>query len=1206
MSLKGIILTGVAWLCCMAAMAQQQFFNLTANEVRVDTVLHSFVHSFQLSGAHADSLYEVEIAYPDFIDMTKKEAEQVELLMGGEHPAMPKPHVKMGTEQKQAFLTISFPPFVHRDGKWKKIVSFMLNVKSTPKHQAESRQLKARKRADMNDFYADHSVLASGNWAKIRVAKSGFHQLTDALIRKAGFSNLSKVKIYGYGGAKQDEMLDPSILIDTDDLKEVPTCTIAGRRLFYAQGPVSWQSRNASERIRNPYSDYGYYFITQSEEDPLTVDSTSFVDSVYPNYDDYHSLHEVDDFAWFEGGNRLFESKPINVGENGYAITLDAPEGALSGRLTVLLTSPVNGATASVIMNDSILGDIVMSTPTASEREYEHARENKRNFMVNNVSSTNTITISCKNNGPVRIDYVSLAFTKPRPLPNLATTSFDAPEYVYNITNQDLHADAGYNMVIIIPTSLKLKEQAERLKALHEKNDGMKVRIVPADELYNEFSSGTPDANAYRRYMKMLYDRAESKSDMPTHLLLLGDCAWDNRMNTPAWKGYKPDDFLLCHESDNSFSKTKCYVNDGFFCCLDDGEGDDPLTGDFLDIAVGRIPARTAEEAAIMVDKTIAYVENKNAGAWQNTVMVMGDDGNNNVHMSDALEAAQIIEDLQPGIYVKRVMWDAYPMISTSTGNTYPDVSNVIKQQHMRGALLMDYVGHASETSISHEKVLMLNEIENFTNANLPLWVTAACEVMPFDGQTDCIGESLLMNKKGGALAIFGTTRTVYTNFNKYLNKAYMRALFAPVDGKFVSIGEAQRLAKNEVMKGYKYIYVNARGETVTSTEQDRTENKLQYSLLGDPAVVLHIPTLTAVVDEVNGQAPNHDNPVMLKAGSITTIKGHVEQNGTKLNNFNGTVNITVRDAEEQITCKLNNTTDDGADNPLTYNDRTKVLFNGQDNVKNGEFTISFPVSKDISYSNGYGKVNVYVLQDNLSQAGNGTNSDFIIGGSDLQKNDSIGPSIYCYLNSPQFQNGDKVNTTPYFVAELFDKDGLNTTGMGIGHNLELVIDGKLERTYMLNDNFEYDFGSYTKGKTYYSIPELEIGVHKLMFRAWDIQNNSSTAELTFNVVRAMEPNCLDVNITQNPVRNTTAFIINHDRAGSVLDVALDIFDMSGRLLWTHEESGMAASNTYRLDWDSTQGNGLSLQTGVYLYRIRLSCEGSNSSSKAKKLIIIR
>ena len=79
---------------------------------------------------------------------------------------------------------------------------------------------------------------------------------------------------------------------------------------------------------------------------------------------------------------------------------------------------------------------------------------------------------------------------------------------MYNITNQNLHADDFYDMVIIIPTTQKLLAQAKRLKAFHEEFDKMKVRIVPADELYNEFSSGTPDANAYRRYMKMLYDRA--------------------------------------------------------------------------------------------------------------------------------------------------------------------------------------------------------------------------------------------------------------------------------------------------------------------------------------------------------------------------------------------------------------------------------------------------------------------------------------------------------------------------------------------------------------------------------------------------------------------------------------------------------------------------------------------------------------------------
>ena len=147
-------------------------------------------------------------------------------------------------------------------------------------------------------------------------------------------------------------------------------------------------------------------------------------------------------------------------------------------------------------------------------------------------------------------------------------------------------------MVIIIPTSQKLLAQAERLKTLHEQKHGLRVRIVPADELFNEFSSGTPDANAYRRYLKMLYDRASSAADMPRYLLLLGDCAWDNRMLSQQWQNYSPDDFLLCYESENSYSQTHCYVTDDYFCLLDDGEGESLLSSDQADVAVGRIPAR--------------------------------------------------------------------------------------------------------------------------------------------------------------------------------------------------------------------------------------------------------------------------------------------------------------------------------------------------------------------------------------------------------------------------------------------------------------------------------------------------------------------------------------------------------------------------------------------------------------------------------------
>jgi hypothetical protein len=397
-------------------------------------------------------------------------------------------------------------------------------------------------------------------------------------------------------------------------------------------------------------------------------------------------------------------------------------------------------------------------------------------------------------------------------------------------------------------------------------------------------------------------------------------------------------------------------------------------------------------------------------------------------------------------------------------------------------------------------------------------------------------------------------------------------------------MGEAQRLAKNEMI----------------TTGQDRTTNKLQYSLLGDPAVALKMPTMKVVVDSINGISTTSSSAlVALKAGSVAKIKGHIEN----AEDFNGVMTATVRDAKELITCKLNDTTE--ADEAFQYYDRTKTLFSGSDSVSKGKFAFSFAVPKDISYSNGSGLMNIYAVNKEHTLEANGAEDGFVLGGSSLENTDSIGPSIYCYLNSPSFVNGGNVNSTPYFVAQVKDEDGINATGNGIGHNLELIIDGDMNKTYVLNDNFQYDFGTYTSGSTYYDIPELTTGTHKLLFRAWDILNNSSTAELTFNVVKGLEPNLFSVDVTTNPATTTTTFIINHDRTGSNMDVDIDVFDISGRWLWTHSESGVSTSNTYTVEWDLTTESGYRLQTGVYLYRVRIASDGSKKVSKAKKLIVL-
>lgn len=1164
-------------MLAFAANAQQVFFNLTAEEVRIDSVLPYFSYRQMLGANYNDSVYAVEIDYPEFIDMMPGDIEKYQLISDEVPGMLPEMDTHVAVERKKGVLETGFTPIVYRDGKYKKLVSFMLRITATPKqkmHKAQSSKFQV----PSSERYTETSVLATGNWAKIRVSQSGIHQLTDAVIKRAGFSSLDKVKIYGYGGALQNEKLVGEELVALDDLKEVPTCTVDGRRLFYAQGPVSWNSSDV--RIRNPYSDYGYYFITQSDEAPLSVSADEFLAANYPKADDYNALHEIDNYAWFRGGRNLFENTPINLGsDKTYTI---ARKGASdTGKMKVVLSAGSN-STAEVSVNDSVIGTFTITLGT-----YDAGNSAEKTFVVYGLKDENSVKITPKSGGPIRLDYISLHTDQPAPAPSLSSTSFPQAEYVYNITNQNHHADRNIDMVIIVPTSGILHTQAQRLKTFHEQHDSMTVKVVPADELYNEFSSGTPDANAYRRYMKMLYDRAETEAEMPRYLLLFGDCVWDNRMNISDMSTYSLDDFLLCYESENSFSHTYCYIDDGFFCLLDDGEGADILGSDKHDIAVGRISARNEEEAKIMVDKTINYINNENAGSWQNVVMFMGDDGNNNIHMEDSEAAAQQTEAQQPGMVVRRVMWDAYQRQTSSTGATYPGATADILQQQNRGALVMDYCGHGGAYQLSHEGVVRISDFESATNTGLPLWITASCNVAPFDGVEDNIGEVSIFNRKGGAIAFYGTTRTVFVNRNKEINLAFLKYALGYTDGKPNTLGEAQRLAKNELI----------------TSGKDRSANKLQYSLLGDPALALKLPTQKAVIDKINGTDITSGTMPMLKAGSIVKVEGHIEKQGAENTEFNGQVTATVRDSKALVTCKQQEPT---AEKAFTFYDRTKTLFNGSDSVRNGKFSFSFAVPMDISYTNGQGMINVYAINNAKTEAANGFTEQFTLGGTESAGNDSIGPSIYCYLNSPSFTNGGNVNATPYFVAQITDKDGINTTGNGIGHDLELVIDGDMSKTYILNDNFEYDFGSYTSGTTHYAIPELSAGQHKLRFRAWDILNNSSTAELTFNVVRGLEPTLYSVSCTENPASTTTTFIVNHDYTGSNLDVDIDIFDISGRHLWTYSDTGVATTGTYTTDWNLTIDGGERLQTGVYLYRVRISADGSSKVSKAKKLIIIQ
>ncbi len=1173
-----MLLTG--WLRASA----QTFYNLTAQQVRIGDALPVFTYQQQLGPHYADSVYAVRIDYPEFIDMREADIRRYQQISGEPLPAMPVVKQTVGVVRKQGVLDVAFVPLVYRDGRYQKLVSFMLKV------ERRAKGARAATRGEgANGRYAEHSVLKEGTWVKIRVPESGYYQLSEALVKKAGFADINRVRIYGYGGALQPECLTGDYLQATDDLVEVPSCVVNGKRIFYAVGPVTWETKDTLARTRNPYSDNGYYFLTAGEEEPLIVSEEALTDASYPLPEHYHSLYEVDDYAWYHGGRNLFDKQLFTVGmPRTYTL---AGKGE-SGALAVALTADGNFE-AQVEVNDSLVGTISQDVKLDS---YSKAQERIYEYLLNGImKAENTVRITQTSGANLRLDYIALVHDMPKDKPDFQTATLPEPEYVYHITNQDHHADGAVDMVIIIPTTQKWLTQAERIKTLHEERDGLRVRIVPADELYNEFSSGTPDATAYRRYMKMLYDRAATEADIPRYLLLYGDGAWDNRMHCAEWSGYDPDDFLLCFESDNSFSSVNCFVSDDFFCLLDDEEQIQEQSGMSLaylgkpDVAVGRFPVRTLESATILADKTIGYADNNHAGAWQNVLCFMGDDGNNNTHMQTADKVATMVETNHQGYQLKKIYWDAYMRTSSSTGYSYPDVTRLIKQQMESGALMMNYSGHGAPYAFSHELVMKLADFEAASSMKLPLWVTASCDIMPFDGQEDNIGETVMLNSQGGGVAFFGTTRTVYATYNEVMNLAFTDYVLTPG----ISIGEAARRAKCDLV----------------TSGSDTSPNKLQYTLLGDPALRLACPEPEVVVDSicpVSGctraeEADSVSSAQQLSAGSVVRVYGHVEQQQSLAAGFNGVLTATVRDAEETITCQLNDDSDDGAETPFVYKDRTKTLYQGSDSIVGGKFCFTFAVPKDISYTDGNGLMSLYAINNEQTITLHGENDGFVLNGSEVVENDSIGPSIYCYLNAKTFTNGDQVNATPYFMAELYDESGINASGNSIGHDLELIIDNDRARTYNLNDYFTYDFGDYRSGSVGFSIPQLSDGQHRLLFRAWDVMNNSSVAELVFNVVSDLESGGFNVVCTKNPASETTSFVMTHDRVGSSLTVTMDVFDLSGRQLWKHTEIGTPSGSTYTVSWDLRIDGGSRLQTGVYLCRFQLD----GGSSKTVKLIVL-
>lgn len=1067
-----------------------------------------------------------------------------------------------------------------------------------------------------DDRYTSTSVLSSGTWVKIRVKDEGVYQLNSVDLKKMGFSNPDNVRLFGYNRPVLPETNIQNIeddLVEIPLYHNDKTATLLFYSKGTTEWKRSSETSVDFTHKNNPYSSYVYYFLTEGGT-PAAFRQVDGKTDAAPTQTTYyaHSIYEKDEFSIINCGRTFFEAYDYANGSIR-AYKLDIPNheksdikvtvqfaasGKSSSDKSTLKVSSDNLALGTMSFNglaDYQYAYVVNKTFTAKGKiggslpiTLEHDRKNGTTghldyiqacyeaglnaessyvaftpntsgrqvfsiagmnvddlvlWNVTSPSSTYEITGTIKGSdtpqpdGGVKLGKSLHAEVKNSKITDLyvAVTkkaNYPTPEYVGKVSNQNLHALKDINLLIIVPSSGRYNAQAQRLADAHKEYDGMNCVVVRADEVYNEFSSGTPDITAYRRLAKMLYDRDGSLQN----ILLFGACYWDNRLLTPGLGTKKADDLLLVYESDNSWSHIDSYPCEEYIALLDDGEGVSPLK-EKPDAGVGRLPVTTVTEAQDVVNKLISYIKNEEAGAWKNTICFMGDDGNSNTHMSDAEDIIKRTKQLYPDFRYKRIYWDSYTRTQSATGNSYPDAYNDINRTMEEGALIMNYTGHGAAYCLSHEQVLKLADFSRWSSPRLPLWLTAGCDICPFDMNTENLAVNAVLNPKGAAMGMISTARTVYSTQNRVINRNFMKWVLASNEqGERYTIGEALALAKCDIVNN-------------KSLSKIDSINKAEYVLIGDPAIRLITPEYKVKIDNISGKTDNNNVPI-LAAGSLVTVTGHVEdKRGNAVKTFNGIISPTVFDTEQHIICKNN----EGGDYlPFEYDDRTRILYSGSDSIKSGEFSFSFYVPLDINYDENFGEMKLYAVSHDHKEEAHGTHNEFLMGAENDIPADTIGPRIAMWLNNTSFRNGDHTGISPTLYVVLTDSTGINTTGNGIGHDIEIIIDNNEATTYSLNSYFTQKAGDYTSGSIKYQIPELTPGEHSLTLRAFDVLNNPSVASIKFFVYEGEE--------------------------------IVETYDMSGRKFSSHHTT--------------------TLPPGVYIKRYTYKVDGKITEEKTEKFIV--
>ena len=1114
--------------------------------------------------------------------------------------------------------------------------------------------------------FATNSVLATGDWYKIAVTKTGFHKLDRNFFQANGI-NVSDIdprtiKVYGNGpgilpqanaATRPDDLVENAIIVvgENDGVFDAGDYVLMyGKSQFDVWKPAG----NFIGREKNIYADTTYYFITFNQGNGKRISKQTSQPN-FANTQDYHTYcfaHELDALNYGKSGRQFlgeaFDRTPVQ----NFSFYIDGhnPSDSIIIKSVVASRSIITTSNFSVSANNNFVFSH-NNIPTISNTYDGYYYRTSGPVLANFYSSTPSVNITYRYDNPpggaigwldffeintkskltwyssqvlyrtntpqlagatqykisgtpasVRIfaltDLTNIQELIVGKLANEATfvnntitytefagisdaSSYWVPQMVGKVANQNLHALTQSDAIYITPGLFY--QEAIRLAAFHQQN-GLKIHVVNINDIYNEFSSGCQDITAIRDFLRMFYIRASSVSDRVKYVTLFGRASYDYK-----YRLANNSNFIPTYQSNITETPILSYCSDDYFGFLDDNEGlwdsgSDPK--EFLDLGIGRLPISNLTEARNAVDKIIAYHQSDRMADWRNKIVFVSDDEDYNIHQNDANNMANSVTTRFKNYNVEKVWIDAYREEVVAGGQRNPGAQKAINDAVQKGCFIINYTGHGGELGWAAERILTVEDINSWTNSNrLPLFVTATCEFSRFDDPARIsAGELTFLNTHGGSIALFTTVRLVNAFSNTMLNNYFYNRVGLDSSSKQNPrpMGEIMRLTKNDYIPNDK--------------------NERNFTLLGDAVMLLAYPKYNVITTSINNKAVV-DITDTLKALSKVTITGQVtDVAGNLLTNYNGHVFPTVYDKASTYQTLVNNIE---SAPPLQFAMQNNIIYSGSATVSNGLFSFSFIVPKDISYQIGRGKISYYAT-NNLNDA-NGNNESFVVGGTaDSIIADAVGPTVKLYMDDEKFVFGGLTNENPLFLAKLFDENGINTIGRGIGRELTLIIDGDNSKSISVNEYYKAKVNSYQEGEIRYPLKNIAPGKHTATLKAYDTHNNLSESTTEF-VVATNEKLALQYVLNYpNPFSTNTTFHFDHNKAGENLTVMIYVYTVGGKLVKTLSTQVTPANSHFdQLTWNGLDDYGDKLANGVYIYKVQVKGITGKTAEATQKLVIL-